>query len=133
MGEWKPVHLFVRLIVDFGVTEVMGLTPGSGAAAIGAMYQGAPYMAVCENEAHKEWLWNLLKTMFLAIVVDKSVGIDREVTKNVSMYMQHTVNAAKQYLPSKNAPVIVGQTGDNESYDSGEWAKRPLALKWTAS
>ena len=77
-------------------------------------------MAVCENEAHKDWLWNLLKTMFLAIVVDKSVDIDREVTKNVSMYLQHTVNAAKQYLPSKNAPVIVGQTGDNDSDDSGE-------------
>jgi len=115
-GEWKPVHYYARLMKDFGATEVMDLTPGSGAAAIGALYQGIPYMAVCENEAQKEWLWTLLQKLFLAIVANKTVEVDAEVTKNVTMYLQRTVEAAKQYLP-KGTPSAFGDsfTGDNDS------------------
>ena len=55
--EWKPIHLYIALCKDFGVTDVFDLSIGSGAAAIGiALSKQFHYFGVCYNSKHMAWV-----------------------------------------------------------------------------
>ena len=116
-GEWKPVYLYSTFFADWGATEVRDFTPGSGAACIAALYLGIPYTGYCKNDAHKDWLMGFFKRMFLALVADKTVEAEAELVKNVSTYLQRSVDAARQFLPQKTSDFGDSFTADDDSAD----------------
>ena len=121
-GEWKPVHYYSTLMRDFGCSEVCDWTPGSGAACVAALYYGIPYTAFFQNAAHKEWFWNYIKRVFLAIVVEKKEKVvDADLAASVSRYLERSADSACQLLPRTTAPITVeSHTGDNDSNDDDE-------------
>ena len=100
-GEWKPVSLFATLCRDFGVTTVVDMTPGSGAASIASLYCKVHYRGFCHNAAHKNWLLGHLRRVFVAIVMNKDVKADDNLVKNVSKYLRRAAEAARQLLPKE--------------------------------
>jgi len=121
-GEWKPVHYYSTLMRDFECGEVVDWTPGSGAACIAALYHGVPYTAFFQNAAHKDFVWNYIKRVFLAIVVEKKEKVvDADLAASVCRYLEQSADSARQLLP-RTEPLKVQecQTGDNDSNDDDE-------------
>ena len=116
-GEWKPVSLYSTLIRDFEVTNVVDLTPGSGAACIASLYSAVDYSGFCHNEAHQQWIQGLIRRVFVALVSNKKVEADREIVNNVQQYLQRAVEAAKQMLPKETSAFGDSYTGDDDSVD----------------
>lgn len=102
-GEWKPVALAASWIRDFEATEVVDLTPGTGAFFIASVFNNVHYFGICHNEAHEKWLRSLTERMFVAMVADKKVDIEPEVFSNVRKYLQRAIGAAQQLLPQRSA------------------------------
>ena len=118
-SEWKPISLYSRWMADCHATEVVDMTPGSGAAAVGAIYQGIPYLGICESEAHKDWLQSHLLLTFMALAVDKKVPdaqIDAKVLSNVTLYLSRAVGAVRIYIAAAK-PSVYGEsyTGADDS------------------
>ena len=114
-AEWKPVNLFSTLFRDFGITHVVDMTPGSGAACLAALYSEIPYTAFCHNEAHMQWLKGLINKVFVALVAQKDVTAQDEVVANVKHYLHRAVEAAKQMLPRNTANLEASFTGADDS------------------
>ena len=121
-GEWKPVHYYSTLMRDFECSEVVDWTPGSGAACIAALYHGVPYTAFFQNAAHKDFVWNYIKRVFLAIVVEKKEKVvDADLAASVCRYLEQSADSARQLLPrTEPLKVVESQTGDNDSNDDDE-------------
>ena len=99
-GEWKPVQLFSTLYRDFRATEINDFTPGSGAAALAAIYNEIPYQGFCHNPAHLAWLDAHLQQLYVAAVgVGKRVKVDETVKARVTKFLHRAVAAAKDFLP----------------------------------
>ena len=113
-AEWKPVRLFSTFCRDLEATDIVDATPGSGAAALAAMYNDIPYFGICYNEAQFAWLMDLFRKAFLALVADKKIPVEKEVMQNVNQYLQRTAEAAKQLLP-KDAKAMECHTGNDDS------------------
>ena len=101
-AEWKPVQLFSALYRHWQSTEIVDLSPGSGAACLAALYANIPYQGICYNAAQEVWLQDLFKKAIVALVATKAVEADKDVVANVLQYLQRTAEAAKQLLPNKN-------------------------------
>ena len=76
-GEWKPVKLFSTLYRDLHITDVVDVTPGSGAACLAAMYNSIPYFGFSINEKHRKWFMDQLQNTFLALVYSKEVEVEK--------------------------------------------------------
>ena len=114
-AEWKPVKLFSTFCRDLEATDIVDATPGSGAAALAAMYNDIPYFGICYNEAPSTWLMDLFRKAFLALVADKKIPVEKEVMQNVNQYLQRTAEAAKQLLPRGATAAMECHTGDDDS------------------
>ena len=114
-GEWKPVPLYSTLIRDLGVANVIDATPGSGAAALGALYAGVPYGGVACNTKHCLWLEDLLQRAFVALVFDKDVTADPELVGRVGQYLERAAQQARTLLPGKNKIVAECATAVDDS------------------
>ena len=93
----------------------MDLTPGSGAACLAALYCDIFYIGFGHNEAHRDWIQDLIKRMFVAMVLNKTVVADADLVKNVGVYLQRSAEAAKLLLPKSGAAFADSFTGDNDS------------------
>ena len=113
--EWKPVKLYSALLRDFQVATVVDMTPGSGAACLAALYSDIFYIGFGHNEAHRDWMKDILQRMFLAMVVNKDVAADPELVKNVAKYLQRSADAANLMLPKSGLAVGDSFTGANDS------------------
>ena len=102
-GEWKPVQLFSTLYNDLHVSDVVDVTPGSGAACVAAMYNNIPYYGFSINEKHRKWFLDHIQKVFLALVYGKEVAVDKGIFDNVKKYLQRSAEAAKHVLPSGTA------------------------------
>ena len=111
---------FAALLTNFEVTELVDLTPGSGAACLAALYAAIPYTGFCHNDAHKEWLDSLMRRMFVAIVADEEFKVDQEVLKNVKQYLQRAAESARQMLPKKTAAFGASHSGEDDSNDEDD-------------
>ena len=96
--EARPVFFFT-LYRDFSATEVKDVEPGSGAAALAALYNDIPYQGFCHNAAHQQWLHTHLKEMLVAIIGLKKVKSDPEIDAKVEKYLHRAVSTAKWMLP----------------------------------
>ena len=92
--------MYIALFGDFEVTDVIDLSIGSGAAAIGAQYKQCQYFGVCYNNNHMFWVRRLLQESFLNLVADGSINVDRAIVKHVKQYFQHTVLESRHWRPS---------------------------------
>ena len=105
-------------MADCHGTEVVDMTPGSGAAAVGAIYQGITYLGICESEAHKDWLQSHLLLTFMALVVDRKVPdvhIDAKVRSDVTMYLSRAIDAVRIYITAKPSAFGDSYTGADDS------------------
>ena len=67
--EWKPTSLYTELCRDFQVTDVVDLTVGSRAAALGALSNKVHYFGVCVNHHHLVWVRRILQCESLTTCV----------------------------------------------------------------
>ena len=69
--EWKPTSLYIELRRDFQVTDVVDLTVGSGAAALGALSNKVHYFGVCVNHHHLVWVRRIVQCQSLTKCVSQ--------------------------------------------------------------
>ena len=119
-GEWKPVPLYPTLIRDLGVANVIDATPGSGAAALGALYAQVLYGGIAFNQRHLTWLEDLLQRAFVAMVLDKTVAADPALVGRVGQYLERAAQQARVLLPGKkpNMADCASAEDDSDSEDS---------------
>ena len=109
------MQLFSTLYSDLHVTDVVDVTPGSGAACVAAMYNSIPYYGFSINEKHRKWFLDHIQKAFLALVYGKDVAVDKGVFDNVKKYLQRSAEAAKHLLPSNTKFMdSVAGGGDSE-------------------
>ena len=114
-GEWKPVSIFISWVSDFEATEIVDLTPGSGAFAIAAIYSNKPYTGVCFNAAHRSWVEKFLDTIFVGIVASEKTIADDEVVESVKLYLKHSVEQATMLLPKEPTALVECFAGADDS------------------
>jgi hypothetical protein len=67
--ETKSVKFLANVLSDLpDVKYVFDLTPGSGAAAIGAWQNNMQYVGICSNASHKAWIENIMDNCMYAVV-----------------------------------------------------------------
>ena len=111
---------FSTLFRDLEGTEVKKFTPGSGAAALAAVYNSLPYQGFC-HEQHKQWLEMHLEQMFVAVIGLKKIKAEGDLVAKVERYLHRAVAQAKRMLP-EYAPSLAeigdcltgGDDSDNE-------------------
>ena len=123
-AEYKSMQLFKVLFSQFDVTHVLDITPGSGAAAAGALSIGANYDGFCVNTHHKQWLDDLMDCTIFALAVESdevatAVGASKEHVAQIKMFFSAAVKGAKRYL-AEGAPAE--EDGEVESSEEGESA-----------
>ena len=116
VGEFSKIRV-QKEISEKGhpLADVVDLTPGSGAACIAALYSNIFYIGFGHNEAHRDWIQDLIKRMLVAMVQNKTVVADADLVKNVGVYLQRSAEAAKLLLPKSGAAFGDSFTGDNDS------------------
>ena len=107
--------MFSTLIRDFQISEVVDMTPGSGAACLASLYSKTPYTGVAHNEKHQTWLQDILQRMFVSMVISNDVVADAVLVKNVSTYLNRSAEAARAMLPSLKPLVVESITCDDDS------------------
>ena len=122
-GEWKPIQLWTTLFAEFGATEIVDFTAGTGATAIAALHLGVHCRAFCHNASHQNWLQSVLQRIFLALTADKKLKApaDEELRSNVERYLHRAVEGARKLLPQESS--AVGDRCDDDSADD-EWGAR---------
>ena len=96
------------------------MTPGSGAASIASLYCKVHYRGFCHNEAHKKWLLDHLRRVFVVIVLGKDLKADENLVKNVSKYLCRAGEVAMQLLlkePNYKFPASNRISADDDSCD----------------
>ena len=92
----------VTWIQDSGVTTIVDMTPGYGAASIASLCSKIHYRGLCHHEVHKNWLFDHLQRVFVGIVIDKDVKLaDESLVAKVSTYLRRAAEVAKQLLPKE--------------------------------
>ena len=124
----EPIALYSALYRDFEVTGVVDLAMGSGAAAIGSLFQQCGYIGLCYNGQHKVWVWRLIHQCFLTLVADGKSKVDLDIVKKAKEYFHRSVTAARTWLPSQEAKVLM-VSGNHASDMDERTNKRPLALR----
>ncbi len=119
-GEWKPVGLWMSVFRDLGLHEVFDLTPGSAAAAVGALYCGVKYDGACENEDHKKWLDHLVDTGCLAALAEEAVPSDEAFVANVKHYFPNSIQQAKRMIRGIEIPKAEAAAGAEAEGGEGE-------------
>ena len=114
-GEWKPVTLYSSLLRDLQVANVVDMTPGSGAACLAALYSDIFYIGFGHNEAHRDWMQDILQRMFLAMVLNKDVVADPELVKNAVKYLQRSADVGNLMLSKSGSAFGDSFTGANDS------------------
>ena len=77
--------MYIALCRDFEVTDVVDLSIGSGAVAIGALYNQCHDVGACYNNQHMVWVRCLLQQCFVALVSDgKKTKVDGDIVKKGS-------------------------------------------------
>ena len=109
-------EVFSTFYRDIGATDVVDVTPGSGAACLAALYQGIPYFGFSINDKHKKWFLDIFQKAFLAMVLTKVVTVDKTVFDNVGQYLQRSAEAAKMLLP-KDTKYLECETCGDDSMD----------------
>ena len=110
-AEWKPIALHAAFFRDWNVNEVVDLTPGSGAAAVGALYSAnVKYLGVAWNEAHQKWLQKILQTMFVGLVHAKTIKKNDpefvDVHPKIELRLKRTAEMGLKWLPRKHASAL---------------------------
>ena len=118
-AEYKPITWYVSLYRDTNAGRIWDQFPGSGAAAIGALYAGIPYEGICENEAHKQWLDQILDRAMFAVLADKkkekgAKKEDQEVAASILSFFNSIVVEANQFLKPSG-----GDAKKKDSEDEG--------------
>ena len=116
-SEWKPISLYTALCRDFEVTEVVDLSIGSGAAAIGALYNQCHYVGVCYNNKHMVWVRRLLQQCFVALVSDGKTKVDGDIVNKVKQYFQRAVLTSRQWMPSHDKEVVAACGNDDSDME----------------
>ena len=81
------------------------------------LYIKVPYLGVAHNEHHETWLMDVLKRMFVSMIVGGDVVADTELIADVEAYLKRSAESAKKLLP-KFAVVPCGSiAGDDDSDD----------------
>jgi len=123
-AEWKPIALYSAFFRDWCVNEVVDLTPGSGAAAVGALYSNnVKYLGVAWNEAHMKWLQKILQMTFVSLLHTKAIKkkeLDHDVAdvqQQIQDRLKRTAELAAKWLPQNQGPSAVGNCfqGDDDS------------------
>ena len=120
-AEWKPIALHGAFFRDWNVHEVVDLTPGSGAAAVGALYNAnVKYLGIAWNEAHQKWLQKILQTMFVGLLHTKAIKKNdpevADVHSQIELRLKRTAEMGLKWLP-QGQPSALGDCirGDDDS------------------
>ena len=120
-GEWKPVQRWTIFFAEFGATEIVDFTAGTGATAIAALYLGVHCRAFCHNASHQNWLQGLLQRNLLALTADKKLKApaDKELRSYVERYLLRAAEGARKLLPQESSAVGDRRSavGDNNCDD----------------
>jgi hypothetical protein len=91
------------------------MTPGSGAACLASLYSKVLYTGVAHNEQHEAWLRDLLKEMFVSMVISNDVVADADLVKKVSAYLKHSGKTARVVLPTSKVAFGDSISGEDDS------------------
>ena len=84
---------------DFDVGRVFDLSPGSGTVAVAALHNDIGYEGVGVNEAHCEWLENLLDHIAVGFLADdKRKNCSAELCADISKYFATAVLDARRVM-----------------------------------
>ena len=114
-GEWKPVKLYSTFYPDLEITDIVDLSPGSGAASIAAMYNEVPYFGISSNAKYSKWFQDHLQKVFLALVYNEEISVEKSVSKNVGQYLQRSAEAAVCLLPEDDKTFLACANGADDS------------------
>ena len=96
---------------DWHVNEVVDLTPGSGAAAVGALYSAnVRYLGVAWNEAHQKWLQKILQTVFVSLLHTKAIKKNDpdvvDAIPKIEQRLKRTAEIGLKFLPRNHASAV---------------------------
>ena len=78
------MDFWIEMLVATNARCVVDLAAGSGVTARACLHQGIPWVGLCWNAPHAQWLSNVLDRWVVAEIVDQeSVLFDRDMAKQL--------------------------------------------------
>ena len=81
------------------------------------LYPQCGYIGLCYNGHHNVWVSRLIQQCFLALVSYGKTQVDADIAKQVKQYFQRAVTAARQWLPSHEARVLMVSGKDDSGME----------------
>ena len=111
--ETKSVQFLVDFLSDLpDVKYVFDLTPGSGAAAIGAWQNNMQYVGICSNAPHKAWIENIMDNCMYAVVTKSEQ--DQDFIDKVLHFFGTQVDQGMRLLQDEGAEDAENKEDDAE-------------------
>jgi hypothetical protein len=119
--EYNTVELLSNLLHDFDVGRVFDLSPGSGTVAVAALHNDIGYEGVGVNEAHCEWLENLLDRIAVGFLADdKRKSCSAELCADISKYFATAVLDARRVMSNAHDVPEAEESEGDEASDHGD-------------
>ena len=108
-AESKPVDFLAGFFKDLQLEHIFDTTAGSGAAAIGAFYDGIQYDGICGNSLHKAWCEKVMNEAMFAVVADGGAGATPPYVAKVMQFFGPSVDAGMRMIKAaKSAEKVRG-------------------------
>ena len=111
-AESKPVEFWAGFFKDLQLDHIFDTTAGSGAAAIGAFYDGLQYDGICGNSLHKAWCEQVMNQAMFAVVADGGAGATPPYVAKVMQFFGASVDAGMRMI---RAPKSAGKVRGPEA------------------
>ena len=90
------------MLIDFGVTHVVDLSPASGAVEAAAAMNNITCDAFCFNDMHKKWLEGVMDRAMLRVLTDSEVpNHDKGFSDDIKKYFASSIRDAEELLESE--------------------------------
>ena len=73
--EGKPEELFLLILREWKVQQVVDMSPGSGTLARACMKQGWLYTGLCRSNEHSSWLQNVLNRRAVQVIATSGTAL----------------------------------------------------------
>lgn len=116
--EFLDAEWFRAFFKDMNISHVFDLTAGTTAAACAAALHGIVYEGIAMNEAHANFLNNIMDKAVFAILAASEAESDKAVRENLQKYFLPLIEEGREFIVSRPMEEDEDDAEENDGDDA---------------
>ena len=116
--EVKSKEFWMGILSDIQASYVVDLAPGGGVTARACLQLGIPWVGLCHNKVHADWLGNVLDRWSLELIVTEGCALHEQ---DLSTLVRNHFSDVLQQIQERDGEEARATDGEEGSgYASGD-------------